>query len=222
MKVYLHDIELNFQKVSPAHFQDFDLVIEEGDEQAIRSARENVFYNSANFEGIVKVLEVLQDKNPKGLASVTFPVNDKDKVKEFLKKRYTFIKAAGGLVKKDDAVLMIFRLKKWDLPKGKLEKEEEILDCAIREVEEECCIKVEAKAKIGSTWHCYSTKTGWCVKKSTWYLMECLDDTNMAPQIEESIEDIAWVALESIGKYLTNSYGTVKDVFLKAKKKGLI
>ncbi len=222
MKVYLHDIELNFQKVSSSKVQDFDLVIESGNEQAIKSAKENVLYNSDDFDGIVKILEVLQEKNPKGITSVTFPLHDKDKVKEFLKKRYTYIKAAGGLVKKGETILMIFRLKKWDLPKGKLEKDEDILDCALREVEEECCIKVESKAKIGSTWHCYPTKTGWYVKKSTWYLMNCLDDANMSPQIEENIEDIAWIAPESISKYLANSYGTIKDVFLKAKKKGFI
>ena len=222
MKVYLHDIELNFQKITESQIQDFDCVIEPGNEQAFKSAKENVFYNSADFEDVVKMLEVLQDKNPKGINSITIPIENKEKVKEFLKERYTFIKAAGGLVKKDDRYLMIYRLKKWDLPKGKLEKDEEILACAIREVEEECCIKVEAKAKIGSTWHCYPTKAGWCVKKSTWYLMDCLDDSKMAPQIEESIEDIAWVGQETIGKYLANSYGTIKDVFLKAKKKGLL
>jgi 8-oxo-dGTP pyrophosphatase MutT (NUDIX family) len=38
---------------------------------------------------------------------------------------------------------MILRLGKWDLPKGKMEKNEEPMICAIREVEEECGIKAK-------------------------------------------------------------------------------
>ena len=222
VKVYLHDIELNFQKVDVENKSEYDSVVEEGNESSFKSATGIVLYNSADFDHIIKVLEILQEKNPKKLISVTFPVEDPKKVKKFFKTRYNYIKAGGGLVIKDKDFLFIYRLKKWDLPKGKLEKGEEIKDCALREVEEECSIKVKSVAKIGSTWHCYPGRSGWCVKKSTWYLMKCLDDSQMAPQIQEDIEDIAWVAKDSIEKYLANSYGTIKNVFHKARKKGLI
>ena len=54
---------------------------------------------------------------------------------------YMLIEAAGGLVyNAKDQLLMIFRNGKWDLPKGKLEVGENIEQCAMREVEEECGI----------------------------------------------------------------------------------
>ena len=53
--------------------------------------------------------------------------------------KHTLIEAAGGLVYNiENQLLMIFRNNKWDLPKGKLEVGENIQECAIREVEEEC------------------------------------------------------------------------------------
>ena len=57
--------------------------------------------------------------------------------KEFFK----IIYAAGGLVEnKNEEYLFIHRLDKWDLPKGKVEKDENYDEAAIREVEEECGI----------------------------------------------------------------------------------
>ena len=50
---------------------------------------------------------------------------------------FTLIIAAGGIVKKNNQILMIYRNNKWDLPKGKIEDDEEIKTCAIREVKEE-------------------------------------------------------------------------------------
>ncbi len=47
---------------------------------------------------------------------------------------------------------MIYRLKKWDLPKGKINKKEIIEEAAAREIKEECNISVKvAKTKICST-----------------------------------------------------------------------
>ena len=53
------------------------------------------------------------------------------------------IKAAGGLVKNGEGqYLFIHRLGKWDLPKGKVEENEKMKEAALREVEEECGIKI--------------------------------------------------------------------------------
>jgi len=55
------------------------------------------------------------------------------------------IKAAGGLVKNGRGeYLFIHRLNRWDLPKGKVEPNEKMRKAAVREVEEECGIKVDS------------------------------------------------------------------------------
>jgi hypothetical protein len=56
-----------------------------------------------------------------------------EKLKKAFFKHFKLVQAAGGLVKnKDGEILLIFRRGKWDLPKGKLDKNETILDCSIR------------------------------------------------------------------------------------------
>ena len=63
---------------------------------------------------------------------------DINKLKKVFFKHFKLIKAGGGLVKnKAGDVLLIFRRGKWDLPKGKLDDNESLLECAVREVKEE-------------------------------------------------------------------------------------
>ena len=55
-----------------------------------------------------------------------------DNWKEFCSK-FIIIEAAGGVVyNNEDQVVMIFRNDFWDLPKGKLEKNETLGECAKR------------------------------------------------------------------------------------------
>ena len=63
-----------------------------------------------------------------------------EKLERFLRKKIKVVEAAGGLVynsKKE--ILFIRRNKKWDLPKGKIEKGETHQEAAIREVIEDIC-----------------------------------------------------------------------------------
>jgi 8-oxo-dGTP pyrophosphatase MutT (NUDIX family) len=222
VKVYLHDTVLHFRKVRQNQINRFDFILNDELNINFNTLKGNILINIISLEVLNNLFTFLQDKKPTNVPNITFNWNDKKAIKMYLKARFFYIKAAGGLVLGPGGYLFIYRLKKWDLPKGKLEKNEEVLACALREVEEECSVKVQAGPKIGSTWHCYPTKNGWCVKKSTWFLMQCTDDSEMKPQLAEDIEDIAWVAHESVDKYLAYSYETIKEVFAKAKKKGLI
>ena len=57
-------------------------------------------------------------------------------------KRFPLIEAAGGLVKHHNGkILFIYRNKKWDLPKGRIEKKEMLIDGAVREVMEETGVR---------------------------------------------------------------------------------
>src|SRR5690606_14096302 len=76
--------------------------------------------------------------------------------KEF-KKYFHYLEAAGGIVKnKNNEILFIHRLDKWDLPKGKVEAGETTESAALREVEEECGINnLKLLGFLTQTYHIY-------------------------------------------------------------------
>jgi 8-oxo-dGTP pyrophosphatase MutT (NUDIX family) len=130
--------------------------------------------------------------------------------------------AAGGFVKKDNNYLMIRRLGKWDLPKGKIEKGEDAEEAAIREVEEECGVKAKSLGFLCDTHHMYTRKGRLFIKKTSWYLMENLDDSNMHGQTEEGITEVDWFDRKMLETNLIHSYGNIEDVFLNFLKKTTI
>ena len=105
-----------------------------------------------------------------------------------------------------------YRLKKWDLPKGKLEKNEKAKTGAVREVEEECNVEVRLEEKICTTFHTYTYKNEHILKQTKWYSMEILDDSKMKPQLEESIEKLEWMDRKQIHTALINSYSSIRYV----------
>ena len=70
---------------------------------------------------------------------------------------FKFIIAAGGLVKKnDEKFLFIKRWGIWDLPKGKVEKNESLEMAAVREVEEETNVGgLFVQKRLEDTFHIY-------------------------------------------------------------------
>jgi hypothetical protein len=62
-----------------------------------------------------------------------FETENLEKGLEYFGNAFKYIYAAGGLIKKEDRFLFIYRLKTWDLPKGKLDKGEGPREAAIRE-----------------------------------------------------------------------------------------
>lgn len=172
-----------------------------------------VWIKNAVQEDIDKLLDLLDTTSPRGLISITLTVVAYDEIKSFIKKKFKVIKAAGGVVRKGDKVLMIYRLKKWDLPKGKLEKKEKVKVAAQREVEEECNVKVDLKGKICTTWHTYTMKRKRVIKRTTWYNMKVVNHNNMKPQVEEDIEEVRWMTPKEVYHALQNSYKSIAFVF---------
>ena len=72
-------------------------------------------------------------------------------------RNFRIIHAAGGIVRNEqEAILMIYRLDKWDFPKGKVEAGEQYAEAAIREVEEETGLKdITLGEPLPSTFHTY-------------------------------------------------------------------
>jgi 8-oxo-(d)GTP phosphatase len=147
------------------------------------------------------------------VTSLTIVVKDLSKADQEVKNNYELVEAAGGLVIHQGKFLLIHRLGKWDLPKGKLEKSEDPESGALREVEEECNVKVALGKKICDTWHTYEREGKNHLKKTYWYSMELLDDSKMMPQTEEDIEKVEWVDAQQLKEALELTYPSIRDVF---------
>ena len=158
---------------------------------------------------ITKVLQNLE--NNKSLAIIG------ENIEEIYSEFCSFFRqvdAAGGVVMRNDGYfLMMHRNGKWDLPKGHREIGEEIEQCALREVEEECGVSELTLVKpITVTEHIYPLKGEWVLKSTYWYQMMSKDIRNMTPQIEEGIDELRWVSKQDAELLLKNSYSTIRDV----------
>lgn len=128
----------------------------------------------------------------------------------------TPIIAAGGIViNPNKEILWIFRRGFWDLPKGKLDPNESIEACAIREVMEETGISnLVLGDLILTTNHQYhDTYLNTEVEKTTyWYQMTTDTIQEGVPQTEEDIEAIAWVKKADLAPYLAKTYENINQV----------
>lgn len=124
------------------------------------------------------------------------------------------IKAAGGIVRNEaNEYLFIFRNGKWDLPKGKIEKGENSRAAAIREVEEECGIRIESSGeKIGNTYHIYEMNGGIVIKKTSWYWMKAKKKGKLIPQLEEGITDVRWLSNADLFMVQENTFPLIKNL----------
>ncbi|MCM2301442.1 MAG: NUDIX domain-containing protein [Flavobacteriaceae bacterium] len=129
---------------------------------------------------------------------------------------FKVIEAAGGLVKNNqNEVLMIYRLDKWDLPKGKIEVGETLEKTALREVEEECGIKnLEIIRPLSNTYHIYSEKENKLILKiSHWFEMVNTSTEKLIPQKEEGITMVKYIAKNKLNELLDNMYANIKILF---------
>ena len=124
------------------------------------------------------------------------------------------IDAAGGVVENNKKqVLLIFRDGFWDLPKGKLEKGEDVKEAAIREVEEECGLFApEITKELASTYHTYERQGKKYLKKTFWYSMFYDKEHALVPQFEEGITKACWIGKKNLDRYMENSYNSISSL----------
>ena len=142
---------------------------------------------------------------------------DLDKLKQSFFKNFTVIEAAGGIVQNAQKdLLFIFRLGKWDLPKGKIEKGEKEQESAMREVTEETGVKdLKLKKKIGETYHVYDEFGKHFLKTSHWYYMTCPSEQNLKAQGNEHITEVKWISTKNIKEPMKNTYPSIKEILGK-------
>ena len=128
---------------------------------------------------------------------------------------FKLIEAAGGLVRNlnTNQYLFIFRNKKWDLPKGRINKNEDVKNAAIREVEEETGVEnLSIKKPLNTTFHIFKKNRKYRLKKTFWYSMTTDYDKELTPETREGIEKAIWINKDSIPSLKNKMYRNINLV----------
>ena len=135
-----------------------------------------------------------------------------DKLWKKLLKIFSLVEAAGGLVEHlSGKFLFIYRNEKWDLPKGRVEKKEILIDGAVREVMEETGVRdLIVKKNLNHTFHIFSRNGKYKLKKTYWYLMTTSYNGVLEPQLDEGIVKAEWKIKEEIPDLMKNAYQNIK------------
>ena len=153
------------------------------------SDRQIRYENSATLEIAVDLLE-----NTSCQSLSIYGENLEEFWKEFCL-MFRLVEAAGGVVRNSsDQLLFIRRLGKWDLPKGKIEKDESREDAAVREIAEETGLDdLTLEDFINTTYHVYTERNGDKILKTThWFKIRYNGSAEPKPQTEEGISEVAW------------------------------
>ncbi|WP_370391959.1 NUDIX hydrolase [uncultured Winogradskyella sp.] len=132
-------------------------------------------------------------------------------LKHFLK-LLPVVHAGGGKVVNDSGeVLFIYRNDKWDLPKGKTEKNESMPETAMREVEEETGVKGLSITKtLPVTYHIFKRNGKHKIKVTHWFEMQTNFNGKLFPQEKEGITKVKWLDKKSAERALENSYANIR------------
>ena len=147
-----------------------------------------------------------------------FLYQDVEQLYAAIKKRFTLVIAAGGLVTNERGdLLFIFRKGKWDLPKGKSEGKESPEACAVRETEEETGLRqVALDCYLTTTYHTYAENGKKILKETHWYRLHVAGDQQPLPQTEEQITAVEWAVPTGLERYRSNTYPSILDVLQAA------
>ncbi|MFN3850096.1 MAG: NUDIX hydrolase [Spirosomataceae bacterium] len=218
MVIFINDKPVTIigqKKFKNLHGSDYDTLID----ARLDKFNERVFIGhivilNVDNSSLERLFKGLFEDKFKDFQSITLVVEDRDVAEEKVKSLYKIVKAAGGIVFNDEGkILLIHRLGKWDLPKGKRDDGEKSKLTAVREVEEECNISVRLGEKVCTTWHTYTQGGRNILKRTKWYRMTCTDDSMMKPQLDEDIDDLRWMDEKEVRKSLMNSYSSIRYVF---------
>lgn len=191
-RIYINDITLYITSIIPQ-------LNEEMEQLTVLGFNFQTFY--AQLDKVSGKTFVLLTEDPKSLF-------------KSIKESCVIIKAAGGLVESAKGnYLFIFRNKKWDLPKGKVEKGEGMREAAWREVEEECGVKIFTHdEKLCKTYHVYTLGSKIVLKKTNWYRMTVKGEPKLIPQKEEGITKASWLSKNDLDPVIANTYPSIMDV----------
>ena len=157
-------------------------------------------------------LDLLKLLTKKKVNSIGIFSNEFEIILNMFKKKYPEIIAAGGkVINNNSEILFIYRNKKWDLPKGKAEKNEIISETALREVEEETGIKNLSIIKpLDKTHHIFRRDGKNYLKSTYWFEMKSDFNGKFKPQKKEGITRVEWIGIENLSSILPKSYANIR------------
>lgn len=143
-----------------------------------------------------------------------------DKLLSNFRKKVKTVVAGGGRVSNiKGEVLFIYRNKKWDLPKGRIERNETIEEGALREVKEETGVKkLKLQGEIGPTYHLFKGNGETKLKITYWFEMSTTYTGSLSPEKAEGITKAVWLGEEQMKKASAKSYANIASL-LKQKIK---
>jgi 8-oxo-dGTP diphosphatase len=108
------------------------------------------------------------------------------------------VRAAGGIVVRDGAVLLVHRPEydDWSFPKGKLEPGESWAEAAVREVAEETGLRATVGGEVGRT-H-YDVAAG--PKEVRYYRMTAAGEA----RAQHEVDEVRWVPLADAAALLSH------------------
>ncbi len=161
---------------------------------------------------LVENLDLLKLLTKKKINSIGVFSNEFELIINIFKKKFPEIIAAGGkVVNNKSEILFIYRNKKWDLPKGKAEKNENISETALREVEEETGIKNLSIIKpLDKTYHIFKRGGKNYLKTTYWFEMKSDFNGKFKPQKKEGITRVEWIGIENLPSVLPKSYANIR------------
>lgn len=110
------------------------------------------------------------------------------------------VRAAGGIVERNGAVLLVHRPKydDWTFPKGKADEGETDENCALREVREETGLHCELEDELPSTHYVDSHGRP---KRVRWWRMREVSDDGFTPN--EEVDELRWLDRDAAAELLT-------------------
>jgi ADP-ribose pyrophosphatase YjhB (NUDIX family) len=124
------------------------------------------------------------------------------------------VAAGGWVVNPAGEVLMIFRNRRWDLPKGHREAGESLEATALREVAEECGLGgLQLRRFLTTTYHLYAEESRMYLKSTDWFAMDYNGTEEPVPQTAEGISHVEWIPAARLPDVLSSGYASLSEVF---------
>jgi len=163
----------------------------------------------------IKITEFLKDDKIKSLNIYTCKTGFLWKI---FRSFFNVSLASGGLLhNSNDEFLFIKRNERWDVPKGHLEEEESLQECAVREIREETGLIPEGLiAALSPTYHIYTDKEVYVLKETHWYIFDYKGKGKASPQTNEGISEVKWFGIHDLQAVRGNTWPSISGLINEA------